>query len=79
MTPGFKLRQRNYYEVLRCIDLAIPFPIIFELRFDGKVKPIAAFKRPNEADASKWVISEYFNGGWIKEVGYPAKCCDFDM
>lgn len=52
-------------EVLRCIDLAIPFPILFELRFDGKVKPIAAFKRPSEADASKWVISEYFDGGWI--------------
>jgi len=52
-------------EVLRCIDLAIPFPIIFELRFDGKVQPIAAFKRPSEADASKWVISEYFDGNWI--------------
>ena len=51
-------------EVLRCIDLAIPFPIIFELRFDGKVKPIAAFKRPSEADASKWVISEYFDSDW---------------
>lgn len=51
-------------EVLRCIDLAIPFPIIFELRFDGKVKTIAAFKRPSEADASKWVISEYFDGDW---------------
>ncbi len=51
-------------EVLRCIDLAIPFPIIFELRFDGKVKPVAAFKRPSEADASKWVISEYFDGDW---------------
>jgi hypothetical protein len=49
-------------EVLRCIDMAIPFPIIFELRFDGKVKPVAAFKRPSEADASKWVISEYFDG-----------------
>lgn len=51
-------------EVLRCIDLAIPFPIIFELRFDGKVKSIAAFKRPSEADASKWVISEYFDSDW---------------
>jgi hypothetical protein len=52
-------------EVLRCIDQAIPFPILFELRFDGKVKPIAAFKRPSEADAAKWVISEYFDGGWV--------------
>jgi hypothetical protein len=51
-------------EVLRCIDLAVPFPIIFELRFDGKVHPIAAFKRPSEADASKWVISEYFDSDW---------------
>ena len=51
-------------EVLRCIDLAIPFPIIFELRFDGRVKPVAAFKRPSEAEASKWVISEYFDGDW---------------
>jgi hypothetical protein len=51
--------------VLRCIDLAIPFPILFELRYDGKVKPVAAFKRPSEADASKWVISEYFDGNWV--------------
>lgn len=51
-------------EVLRCIDLAIPYPIIFELCFDGKVKPVAAFKRPSEADASKWVISEYFDAEW---------------
>ena len=51
-------------EVLRCIDLAIPFPILFELRFDGKVRPIAAFKRPSEADAGKWVISDYFDSDW---------------
>jgi len=51
-------------ELLRCIDRAISFPIMFELRFAGKVKPVAAFKRPSEADASKWVISEYFAGDW---------------
>lgn len=51
-------------EVLRCIDLAIPFPIIFELRRDERVRPIAAFKRPSEADAGKWVVSEYFEGCW---------------
>jgi len=52
-------------EVLRCIDQAIPFPILFELWFDGNVQPIAAYKRPSEADASKWVISEYFAGDWV--------------
>lgn len=52
-------------DVLRCIDQAIPFPILFELRFDDRVKPIASFKRPSEADAAKWVISEYFDGTWV--------------
>lgn len=51
-------------EVLRCIDQVIPFPILFELKHDGKVKPTAAFKRPSEADATKWVVSEYFDGDW---------------
>src|ERR1700730_15554655 len=36
-------------EVLRCIDNAIPFPIIHELIYDGRVKVAAAFKRPSEA------------------------------
>ncbi|MDD2388421.1 MAG: DUF4391 domain-containing protein [Desulfobacterales bacterium] len=52
-------------EVLRCIDQAIPFPILFELRNDGKIMSIAAFKRPSEADSAKWVISEYFKSGWF--------------
>ena len=52
-------------DVLRCIDRAIPFPIIFELRYDGEIKSIAAYKRPSEADASKWVISEYFSTDWV--------------
>jgi hypothetical protein len=53
------------HEVLRCIDQAIPFPIIYELQLDEKVKPIAAYKRPSEADTAKWVVSEYFEGDWI--------------
>ena len=52
-------------EVLRCIDQAIPLPILFELHFKGKVKPVAAFKRPSEAEAGKWVASDYFGGSWM--------------
>lgn len=52
-------------EVLRCIDQAIPFPILFELHFEDRIKPIAAYKRPSEADASKWVLSEYFSVDWL--------------
>lgn len=52
-------------EVLRCIDQAIPFPILFELHFEDRIRPIAAYKRPSEADASKWVLSEYFSADWL--------------
>lgn len=54
------------HDVLRCIDQAIPFPIFFELSFEGNIKAIAAFKRPSEADGSKWVISDYFETAWLR-------------
>ena len=52
-------------DVLRCIDGAVQFPIIFELSFDGRTKVIAAYKRPNESDASRWVMSDYFTTAWL--------------
>lgn len=51
-------------DVLQCIDQAIPFPILFELRYEGRVRSAAAFKRPSDADKSKWVISDYFESAW---------------
>lgn len=54
-------------EILRCIDKAIPFPIVFELHFSNKQRAIASFKRPSEADAAKWVISDYFKSDWLDE------------
>lgn len=52
-------------DVLRCIDGAVQFPIIFELSFDGRTQVIAAHKRPNESDASRWVLSDYFATAWL--------------
>jgi len=54
-------------EVLHAIDRAIPFPLIFELTWSGKRRAIAAFKRPSEADAAKWVVSEYFTTDWAPD------------
>ncbi len=54
-------------EVLRCIDEAIPYPILYELRFNGKIKAIAAYKRPGDANYEKWSISEYFEGYWVSD------------
>lgn len=51
-------------DILRCMDRAIPSPILFELVYDDQVKPVACYKRPNEADSAKWVISGYFEGAW---------------
>ena len=54
-------------EALRCIDQAIPFPLVFELHHEGNVKGIAAYKRPSEADSAKSVISTYFATDWLPE------------
>lgn len=63
-----KLRVPEIDEaILSAIDKAIPYPIIFELSHDGKRKAIAAYKRANEADAAKWVVSEYFGSEWEAE------------
>lgn len=53
--------------ILRAIDKAIPFPLMFELTWRGKRQATAAFKRPSEADSTKWVISEYFATDWVSE------------
>lgn len=50
--------------VLRCIDRAIPFPLLFELRFEGRSKAVAAYKRPSEVDPAQWVLGDYFSGPW---------------
>lgn len=54
--------------VLRCIDKAIAHPIIFHLTYADKIKVIATYKRPSEADSSKWVISdEYYETDWLSK------------
>jgi len=53
--------------ILRAIDKAIPYPLMFELTWRGKRKAMAAYKRPSEADSTKWVVSEYFATDWVPE------------
>ncbi|GAO55765.1 DUF4391 domain-containing protein [Novosphingobium sp. MD-1] len=55
------------HEVLRAIDKAIPFPLIFEVVHAGRVRLAAAYKRPSEADGTRWVVGDYFLGGWLPE------------
>jgi hypothetical protein len=65
---GISLRTGKLDEgVLRAIDRAIPFPLIFELGWSGKRKAVAAFKRPSDADPTKWVVSAYFATDWASD------------
>lgn len=71
----FELRMRGSDiddEVLQAIDKAIPFPILFELRKGEERRLVAAYKRPSEADAGKWVVSEHFTADW-EPVDKPRK------
>lgn len=59
-------------DVLRAIDKAIPFPLIFELAHGGRVRLAAAYKRPSlnsrgEADGTRWVVGEHYLGDWLPE------------
>ena len=47
-------------DVLQAIDKAIPFPLVFQLTHDGQICFAASYKRPSDADASKWVIEACF-------------------
>jgi hypothetical protein len=51
-------------DVLRAIDRAIPLPIVFQLQQGQRTRMVAAYKRPSVAEAGKWVIDDYFAGGW---------------
>lgn len=53
------------HSVLRAIDKAIPFPLLFELIHDGRIKLAAAWKRPSEANSSHWVVGNYFESQWL--------------
>ncbi|MEO6319551.1 MAG: DUF4391 domain-containing protein [Polaromonas sp.] len=60
---ALKLPQLNH-AVLRCIDKAIPFPILFNLKFEGRTQPVAAYKRPSEAASDQWVVGDYHAAPW---------------
>ena len=54
-------------QVLRAIDRAIPFPLIFELVHGGRIKLTATYKRPSEVNSAHWVVGDYFEGEWMPD------------
>jgi len=51
--------------LLKIIDKAIPFPIIYQIHRGDEIKIKAAYKRPSDADKSKWVIEAYVESEWM--------------
>jgi hypothetical protein len=51
--------------VLSTIDKAIPYPIIFRLCCEGRVKVVAAYKRPAADGTKKWVVDGQFETDWL--------------
>ncbi len=60
--------------VLKAIDRAIPLPIIFYIHsIDKKVQLVAAYKRPSETAAKRWVIEAYFKSDWFSSTSPPCQ------
>ena len=53
------------WDVLRCIDQAVPSPLLFELHREQEVQVAAAYKRKIEAGSTKWVLGDYFASSWL--------------
>ena len=51
-------------EVLRCLDKAVPFPNIIEVCDRERVRVVAAYKRPSEAESGKWVLGDHYHSAW---------------
>ena len=67
---SIQLKSTELHEdVLRCIDGAVQFPILFELNQgqgdQARTQVVASYKRPSEVDASRWVLSSYFSSDWM--------------
>lgn len=50
--------------ILAAVERAIPRPLIFELRHLGRVRMAAAWKRPSQAEAGKWVTASHAFAPW---------------
>ena len=59
------------FDVLRAIDMAVQFPIVFELTHAGRTQVVACHKRtagrPSDSAAGPWVLSDYFSSGWLAD------------
>ena len=56
--------------VLQAMDRAIPFPLLFQLRYGEQVSFATSYKRPSEADDTKWVIEATFHTPFLHHSSF---------
>lgn len=62
---GLQLKSAAlHYDVLRAIDGAVQYPVLFELTWNHRVRAVACYKRPGETDTGRWVTGDYYSGPW---------------
>lgn len=54
-------------EVLENIDKVIPYPILYILRYEDKIKLSIAYKERNKIDENRMVINSYYKTTWVEE------------
>lgn len=60
------LRQKSVSkDILQNIDRAIPYPILYILKFDGQAKLSIAYKARNKSDDSKATVDSYCESEWM--------------
>jgi len=55
-------------DVLIAIDKAIPYPILYRLLYEGRVKRVAAYKRLAADSSGKWLTETYFETDWTDDI-----------
>lgn len=59
------LKEKSYsLDLLRSIDKAIPYPILFVLMYEDLVKLSIAFKERNQANDNRSVVRSYHESNW---------------
>lgn len=62
------LKVKSYSgDLLRSIDKAIPYPILYVLKFEDQVKLSIAYKVRNQTDDNRSVIRSYHESDWQPE------------
>ena len=51
-------------EILESIDKAIPYPILYVLRYKTEAKLMIAYKQPNQKNENRSVVHNYYESSW---------------